>query len=145
MRAEIAARRVGAAAPSVRRDGACSRASPNIARPALAALTYIPGTSRDFDLDLAQPGRTMALRREYEDGPLIRTFRAVEPVAAGQLQLRIKLGVHRISTVDFLMIVLPVLMWLFAAIIGWLVLQRLLLRPLALVRSAVAAYRPGRP
>jgi two-component sensor histidine kinase len=45
--------------------------------------------------------------------------------------------------VDFLMILLPVLMWLFAAMIGWLVLQRLLLRPLALVRRAVAAYRPG--
>jgi two-component sensor histidine kinase len=41
------------------------------------------------------------------------------------------------------MIVLPVLMWLFAAIIGWLILQRLLLRPLAMVQRAVSAYRPG--
>jgi two-component sensor histidine kinase len=109
----------------------------------LTGLTYIPGTSRDFDLDLAQGSRVMALRRQYEDGPLIRPFNAAAPVAGGQLQLRIKLGVNRISTVDFLLIVLPVLMWLFAAIIGWLVLQRLLLRPLGLVRRAVAAYRPG--
>jgi two-component sensor histidine kinase len=112
-------------------------------RPALSALTYIPGTSPNFDLDLAQGGRAMALRREYEEGPLIRAFRAAEPLAGGQLQLRIKLGVHRIGILDFLMIVLPVLMWLFAAIIGWLVLQRLLLRPLALVQRAVSAYRPG--
>jgi two-component sensor histidine kinase len=112
-------------------------------RPALTALTYIPGTSRNFDLDLVQGGRAMALRREYEDGPLIRTYTGAEGVAGGQLQLRIRLGIHRIGVADFLMIVLPVLMWLFASLIGWLVLQRLLLRPLALVRSAVAAYRPG--
>ena len=85
----------------------------------------------------------MVLRREFEDGPLVRTYRGGEPVAGGQLQLRMKLGVQRIGTVDFLMIVLPVLMWLFAALIGWLILQRLLLRPLELVQRAVSAYRPG--
>jgi two-component sensor histidine kinase len=112
-------------------------------RQVLTALTYIPGTSRNFDLDLVQGGRTMVLRREFEDGPLIRTYRGSEPVAGGQLRLRMTLGVQRIGTVDFLMIVLPVLMWLFAAIIGWLILQRLLLRPLALVQRAVSAYQPG--
>jgi two-component sensor histidine kinase len=112
-------------------------------RTELAGLTYIPGTSREFDLDLVQGRQVMPLRRQYEDGPLIRPFSASEPVAGGQLRLRIKLALHRIGPVDFLMIVLPVLMWLFAALIGWLVLQRLLLRPLALVRRAVAAYRPG--
>ena len=112
-------------------------------RQALTALTYIPGTSRNFDLDLVQGGRTMVLRREFEDGPLIRSYRGGEPVAGGQMQLRMTLGVQRIGTVDFLMIVLPVLMWLAAAIIGWLILQRLLLRPLAMVQRAVSAYRPG--
>jgi two-component sensor histidine kinase len=112
-------------------------------RDALTTLTYIPGTSRNFDLDLVQGPRAMALRREFEDGPLIRTYAGSVSVAGGQLQLRMKLGVNRIGAVDFLMIVLPVLMWLLAALIGWLVLQRFLLRPLALVRSAVAAYRPG--
>jgi len=112
-------------------------------RAALTELTYIPGTSRNFDLDLVQGGRTMVLRRDFADGPLIRTYRGSEAAAGGQLGLRMTLGVQRIGTVDFLMIVLPVLMWLFAAIIGWLILQRLLLRPLALVQRAVSAYRPG--
>jgi two-component sensor histidine kinase len=112
-------------------------------RQALAALTYIPGTSRSFDLDLVRGDRDMALRREFVDGPLIRTYRATESVAGGQLQLRIKLAVQKIGFVDILMILLPVLMWIFAALIGWLVLQRSLLRPLVLLRRAVAAYRPG--
>jgi len=112
-------------------------------RQALTALTYIPGTTRNFDLDLVQAGRTMVLRREFEDGPLIRSYQGGERVAGGQMQLRMTLGVQRLGTVDFLMIVLPVLMWLAAAIIGWLILQRLLLRPLAMVQRAVSAYRPG--
>jgi two-component sensor histidine kinase len=114
-----------------------------LGRPALTSLSYIPGTSRNFDLDLVQGPRTMVLRREFQDGPLTQTYRGAESVAAGQLQLRMTLGVQRIGMVDFLMIVLPVLMWLFAALIGWLILQRLLLRPLALVQRAVSAYRPG--
>jgi len=112
-------------------------------RRALADLSYIPGTSRDFDLDLVQGGRLMPLRREFVDGPLIRTYLGSEAVAGGQLELRIKLGLRKIGFLDFLMILLPVLMWLLAALIGWFVLQRLLLRPLALVQRAVAAYQPG--
>jgi two-component sensor histidine kinase len=114
-----------------------------LGREALTGLSYIPGTSRNFDLDLIQGARNMVLRREFQDGPLVQTYPGAESVAGGQLQLRMKLGLQRIGMVDFLMIVLPVLMWLFAALIGWLILQRLLLRPLALVQRAVSAYRPG--
>src|SRR3546814_15496829 len=35
------------------------------------------------------------------------------------------------------------MMWIFAAIIGWVILDRLLLRPLLRVQRAVAAYQPG--
>jgi two-component sensor histidine kinase len=36
-----------------------------------------------------------------------------------------------------------VLMWLFAALIGWFILNRLVLSPLGRMQRAVAAYRPG--
>ena len=48
-----------------------------------------------------------------------------------------------ITLADMLLILLPVLMWIFATLIGWLILNRLLLRPLARMERAVAAYRPG--
>lgn len=38
---------------------------------------------------------------------------------------------------------LPLVMWFFAAAIGWLVVHRLLIRPLVKLRRAVAAYQPG--
>jgi two-component sensor histidine kinase len=41
------------------------------------------------------------------------------------------------------MILLPIFMWLLAALIGWLILDRLLLQPLARMQQAIAAYRPG--
>jgi two-component sensor histidine kinase len=43
------------------------------------------------------------------------------------------------------MIVLPLLMWLLAAAVGWLVVQYLLLRPLLRMQRAIAAYEPGGP
>jgi two-component sensor histidine kinase len=42
-----------------------------------------------------------------------------------------------------LTLVLPLVMWFAAAAIGWLVVNRLLIRPLVQLRRAVAAYQPG--
>ena len=112
-------------------------------RPALTELTYIPGTSRNFDLDLIEGPRRMVLRHEFVAGPLRQTVHGTEPVAAGQMQLRIALSALPITIADILLILLPVLMWLFAAAIGWFFAERLLLRPLGRVQRAVAAYRPG--
>ncbi len=38
---------------------------------------------------------------------------------------------------------LPLVMWFAAAAVGWFVVNRLLIRPLVLLRRAVAAYHPG--
>jgi two-component sensor histidine kinase len=112
-------------------------------RETLADLSYIPGTSRNFDLELTQNGRRMVLRNEYEPGPFVQTVSGSEPIAAGQLQLSIALSAAPISGAEILMILLPVLMWLAAAIVGWLVADRLLLRPLVRMQRAISAYKPG--
>ena len=112
-------------------------------RRALAGLSYIPGTSPDFDLELRQNGRAMVLRDEFEEGPMAQTVRGTTPIADGRLQLSIALSAVPISAAEIAMILLPVLMWLVAALIGWLIIDQLLLRPLARMQSAVSAYRPG--
>jgi two-component sensor histidine kinase len=114
-------------------------------RQVLTELTYIPGTSRNFDLALHQGSRSLVLRDEYAGGPFVHTVRGSEPVAGGQLRLSIALSAVPISAADILTILLPVLMWLFAALIGWIILNWFLLRPLASMQQAVAAYRPGAP
>src|SRR4051812_14910911 len=84
-------------------------------RQALSQLTYIPGTSREFDLDLSQGTRRMVLRNEYRPGRFRQTFHGVHPVADGQLRLSITLSALPITPTDFIMILLPILMWLLAA------------------------------
>jgi two-component sensor histidine kinase len=115
----------------------------DFARSTLHTLTYIAGTSPNFDLSLSQPGRLMVLRREYSSGPFVQTFESTEGIAEGRLKLSIKLGARPFTAADLLAILLPVVMWLFAALIGWIVVERLLLRPLGSVQRAVSAYRPG--
>jgi two-component sensor histidine kinase len=112
-------------------------------RAALRDLTYIPGTRPDFDLDLEDGKRRMVLRSDFKGGRWRQTVPGVESVAGGQLRLRILLSSVPITLPDILLILLPVLMWLFAALIGWVILNRLLLSPLGRMQRAVAAYRPG--
>jgi two-component sensor histidine kinase len=112
-------------------------------RESLAELTLLPGTRGNFDLELLQGGRGMMLRNGYQGGPLVQSVTGTEPVAGDRLQLRIRQSAVPISPVELLMILLPVMMWLGAGIIGWLILDRLLLKPLVRMQRAVAAYRPG--
>jgi two-component sensor histidine kinase len=112
-------------------------------REALSDLSYIRGTSPDFNLDLSQSGRQMVLRSDFKGGAWRQRVEGTESVAGGQLRLSILLSAVPITLADTLLILLPVLMWVFATLIGWLILNRLLLRPLARMERAVAAYRPG--
>jgi two-component sensor histidine kinase len=114
-------------------------------RDMLADLSFIPGTSRNFDLELVQGDRRMVLRDEYEGGPLMQTVEGTRPVADGQMQLRIALSAVPISALEVAMILLPILMWLAAAFVAWFVADRLLLRPLVRMQRAVSAYKPGDP
>jgi two-component sensor histidine kinase len=115
----------------------------DFSRSTLHDLTYIAGKGPNFDLRLSQPRRVMILRSEYSGGPFVETFERSQEIAEGRLKLDIKLGARPFTAADLLAIALPVVMWLFAALIGWIVVERLLLRPLGSVQRAVSAYRPG--
>jgi two-component sensor histidine kinase len=49
----------------------------------------------------------------------------------------------RVNAHDRLILLLPVLMWVAAALISWLLVSRLLVRPLKRLERAVVRYRPG--
>ena len=112
-------------------------------RAALRELTFIPGTRADFNLELAGGGRTMRLRDDYRRVPFVQTVRDSAPIAQDRLQLRIELGSSPIQAIDVLLILLPVMMWIAAGLIGWWIVQRQLLRPLAKIQRVVTSYRPG--
>jgi two-component sensor histidine kinase len=65
------------------------------------------------------------------------------PISNGNLVARIGVTHQRINTLDRLMLLLPLLMWVAAAIITWLLVSRLLIRPLKRLEQGVLAYQPG--
>ncbi|MCA1653192.1 MAG: sensor histidine kinase [Sphingomicrobium sp.] len=63
-------------------------------------------------------------------------------IAAGQLAVRVTVPVERLSTTDWLILLLPMAMWVAATIISWFVVTRLLIRPLRRMERAVSTYDP---
>ena len=114
-----------------------------IPRETLARIVDLPRLRRNDDVQLRLGSRTMVLANGFRDGPLIRQIESSAPVAAGRLALTVRTGVPPIRPAEILMILLPIIMWIAAAIIGWIIVDRLLLRPLIRMQRAVAAYQPG--
>ena len=65
------------------------------------------------------------------------------PVGNGRLAALIATRVPMITTGDRLMLLLPFLMWLIAALMTWVLVTRLLIRPLRHLQRAVVGYEPG--
>jgi two-component sensor histidine kinase len=64
-------------------------------------------------------------------------------IGSGAMFARIGVADRRITTSDRLVLLLPVLMWIAAALITWLLVSRLLIRPLKRLERAVIRYQPG--
>jgi two-component sensor histidine kinase len=64
-------------------------------------------------------------------------------IGNGTLFARIGAVDERITTRDRLILLLPLLMWVAAALVTWLLVSRLLIRPLKRLERAVRQYQPG--
>jgi len=85
---------------------------------------------------------TLLDAKPFDDDPRNHAF--VEwPLANGELTARIGTKVPRITTLDRLLLLLPLLMWIMAALISWLIVTRLLIRPLRRLERAVTQLQPG--
>ena len=65
------------------------------------------------------------------------------PIGNGQLDARAQVRSPRISTADRFILSLPLLMWVLAALISWLLVTRLLIRPLRQLGRSVLRLKPG--
>jgi two-component sensor histidine kinase len=112
-------------------------------RESIAEIAELPGTKGEYDLELSQGTRKMVLRNSLNQRALARPDEASTPVVGGRMQLKVRSTSVPISAAELLIILLPILMWLAAGFIGWLIAERLLLRPLVRMQRAVASYQPG--
>ena len=77
------------------------------------------------------------------DGPQLRLRLSERQIGNGTLFARVGVTDERITTIDRLLLLLPVLMWIAAALVTWLVVSRVLIRPLKRLQRAVLHYHPG--
>ena len=72
-----------------------------------------------------------------------RLHRTRSPIGNGELIATIGSEVTSITTLERLIIILPVAMWALAALISWFLVTRLLIRPLRRLEAAVVGFEPG--
>lgn len=72
-------------------------------------------------------------------GPL----RATHPIAHGQLRVHTAVGVVRTTIFSSMAMLLPLLMWVAAALLSWWLVRRSLIQPLGRLQRAVMTYQPG--
>jgi two-component sensor histidine kinase len=65
------------------------------------------------------------------------------PIGRNDLVVQVIDRVPTITTLDRLMLLLPLAMWIIAALMSWVLVSRLLIRPLKRLQRAVSGYRPG--
>jgi two-component sensor histidine kinase len=65
------------------------------------------------------------------------------PIGNAPLLARVGVLENRITTADRLLLLLPVLVWIAAALLTWLLVSRLLIGPLKRLQGAVQSYQPG--
>lgn len=70
--------------------------------------------------------------------------RSQRTIGNSQLDVLTEVPVPSISTIERLMILLPVLMWVLAALLSWWLVHRLLVRPLRRLQRAVTEFQPGK-
>jgi len=77
--------------------------------------------------------------------PMERPSRTRWQIGNGRLWVEVEGRIPAITTVDKLIILLPVVMWFIAALMTWFLVTRLLIQPLRRLQRAVTEYEPGDP
>jgi two-component sensor histidine kinase len=111
---------------------------------ALAALGRPNGFVPEYGASLIKgDGETLVLRPLTGEGLLTRPVTLRADLDLDDLELQMQMPGAPITSPMIIATVLLVLMWLAAAGIGWFVVDRLLIRPLRRLRTAVGNYKPG--
>ena len=103
-------------------------------------------------LDVAPDVEALSLRDKTSELPILttslgddraRTAMSRWPLANNRLEMLVGTEIPRVTTGDRLLLLLPFLMWIVAALLTWVLVSRLFIRPLRQLQRAVVRYEPG--
>lgn len=112
-------------------------------RPQLAGLIAPQSLEIPNNITLAGEGGVLPISRGFERGAFARREAVTIDVPGVPLSLLLEVRSVPFTTAQLLTMVLPVLMWLAALVVAWVVIQRFILEPLGVLRGSIADYRPG--
>jgi len=102
------------------------------------------GTAELSSLTLRDDRRELPIFvRERSRGIRVQTSLSEQHLANGDITAVSTAMIPRIATLDRVLLLMPLIMWILAALITWLLVTRLLIRPLRQLRRAVSGYTPG--
>jgi two-component sensor histidine kinase len=107
----------------------------------IAEIVRPPVTAGSYGVVVRQGDADVTVTRAKRASRLNALVTGYGPVANGQLSLELTINATPVRAIEVLMVLLPILMWIFAAGIGWFVVDRLLVRPLAAMQKAIVGYR----
>jgi two-component sensor histidine kinase len=111
------------------------RAALSDARAGTAGLTLITGSGElqvGDNGDRGSASRTNSTIQNYN-----------QAIAGGQIGVEVAVPTEHVASVDRLLILMPLLMWIVAALLSWLVVRTFLLSPLRKISQSIAAHEPG--
>ncbi|HTU10299.1 MAG TPA: sensor histidine kinase [Allosphingosinicella sp.] len=114
-------------------------------RETLTRAVDTPRLPGDFALELVQGDRVIPLRAMSEEGARRTQISAENGFANDQYFLRVRLPEPPLGVNEIFIVLTPILMWLWASFVGWIIVQRLLLQPLKRIERVISAYKPGDP
>lgn len=114
-------------------------------RATLARAVDLPRLAGDFALELVQGDRVMPLRAMSAAGERAEQVAESSVFANSQYVLRLRMPQPPLGLSEIFIVLTPILMWLWASFIGWLIVRRVLLRPLKRIQNVMSAYKPGDP
>lgn len=109
----------------------------------IAEIVRPPVTGGSYGVVVRQGDADITITKAKRTSRLTELVTGYGPVANGQLSLELTINATPIRAIEVLMVLLPILMWVFAAGIGWFVVDRLLVRPLSMMQKAIAGFRVG--
>ncbi|WP_299329184.1 sensor histidine kinase [Parasphingopyxis sp.] len=114
-----------------------------LTRESLAPLPQPAALARNYQITLSRNDETIIVRPWTDHVPDDRVVVAEKPIGQTGLILTARFENAPLTATELFTIALPVIMWAIAAILGWIAITLLLIRPLRQLREAVVAHADG--
>jgi len=117
-------------------------ATGDVTMQALRAAALEVGKNLD-ELIVRDGDNQLVIIQSHRAEPQRQPLRGRHPIGRGQLQVHTAVNVDQTTIFDQVALMLPILMWVVAALLSWYLVRRLLILPLGRLTTTVTAYQPG--